>query len=113
MEHWTLPIQLITARRFAISVDGATTQIDLRDRICSTSGVDSSSVSQTQVIAADAELERLFDAESLLLQHLQIKFKLRTKVEDGLKLLRVLAMVRCLVLMPQQRRITRQKLWRK
>ena len=50
--------------RFAISVDGgATTQIDLRDRIVSTAGVDSSSVSQTQVVTAlDAELERLFDA---------------------------------------------------
>ena len=50
--------------RFAISVDGgATTQIDLRDRIVSTSGVDSTSVSQTQVVSAlDSELERLFDA---------------------------------------------------
>ena len=50
--------------RFAISVDGgATTQIDLRDKLISTVGVDSSSVSQTQVIAAlDSELERLFDA---------------------------------------------------
>ena len=50
--------------RFAISVDGgATTQIDLRDKLVSTAGVDSTSVSQTQVVAAlDAELERLFDA---------------------------------------------------
>ena len=50
--------------RFAISVDGgATTQIDLRDKLISTSGVDSSSVSQTQIITAlDSELERLFDA---------------------------------------------------
>ncbi len=50
--------------RFAISVDGgATTQIDLRDKLISTSGVDSTSVSQTQVVTAlDAELERLFDA---------------------------------------------------
>jgi flagellin len=50
--------------RFAISVDGgATTQIDLRDKLISTSGLDSSSVRQTQIIAAlDAELERLFDA---------------------------------------------------
>ena len=50
--------------RFAISVDGgATTQIDLRDKLISTAGVDSTSVSQTQVVSAlDAELERLFDA---------------------------------------------------
>jgi len=50
--------------RFAISVDGgATTQIDLRDRIVSTSGVTDTAVTQTQVITAlDAELERLFDA---------------------------------------------------
>ena len=50
--------------RFAISVDGgATTQVDLRSKLVSTSGVDSTSVTQTQVIAAlDAELERLFDA---------------------------------------------------
>ncbi len=45
--------------RFAISVDGgATTQIDLRDRIVSTSGVTDTAVTQTQVITAlDAELE--------------------------------------------------------
>ena len=50
--------------RFAISVDGgATTQIDLRDKLISTSGLDSSSVSQTQIVTAlDSELERLFDA---------------------------------------------------
>lgn len=50
--------------RFAISVDGgATTQVDLRSKLVSTSGVDSSSVTQTQIIAAlDSELERLFDA---------------------------------------------------
>ena len=50
--------------RFAISVDGgATTQIDLRDKLVSTAGVDSSSVSQSQLITAlDSELERLFDA---------------------------------------------------
>ena len=50
--------------RFAISVDGgATTQIDLRDKLVSTVGVDSTSVSQTQIVAAlDSELERLFDA---------------------------------------------------
>ena len=50
--------------RFAISVDGgATTQIDLRDKLISTAGVDSTSVTQTQVVTAlDAELERLFDA---------------------------------------------------
>lgn len=50
--------------RFAISVDGgATTQVDLRSKLVSTSGVDSTSVTQTQVVAAlDAELERLFDA---------------------------------------------------
>ena len=50
--------------RFAISVDGgATTQIDLRDKIISTAGTDSSSVRQTQIVTAlDDELERLFDA---------------------------------------------------
>ena len=50
--------------RFAISVDGgATTQIDLRDKLISTAGVDSSSIRQTQLITAlDDELERLFDA---------------------------------------------------
>ncbi|OUV02954.1 MAG: hypothetical protein CBC42_05465 [Betaproteobacteria bacterium TMED82] len=50
--------------RFAISVDGgATTQIDLRDKLVSTVGVDSASVTQTEVVAAlDSELERLFDA---------------------------------------------------
>lgn len=50
--------------RFAISVDGgATTQIDLRDKLVSTVGVDSASVTQTEVVTAlDAELERLFDA---------------------------------------------------
>ena len=50
--------------RFAISVDGgATTQIDLRDKLISTAGLDSSSVSQTQIVTAlDSELERLFDA---------------------------------------------------
>ena len=50
--------------KFALSVDGgATVQVDLRDKLLSTSGVDSSSVTQTQVVAAlDAELERLFDA---------------------------------------------------
>ncbi len=50
--------------RFAISVDGgATTQIDLRDKLVSTTGVDSASVTQTEVVAAlDSELERLFDA---------------------------------------------------
>ena len=50
--------------RFAISVDGgATTQIDLRDKLISTSGVTDTAVTETQVIAAlDAELERLFDA---------------------------------------------------
>ena len=50
--------------RFAISVDGgATTQIDLRDKLISTSGLDASSVRQTQIISAlDSELERLFDA---------------------------------------------------
>ena len=50
--------------RFAISVDGgATTQIDLRDKLISTSGVTDTAVTQTQVVAAlDAELERLFDA---------------------------------------------------
>ena len=50
--------------RFAISVDGgATTQIDLRDKLISTVGVTDTAVTQTQVVAAlDAELERLFDA---------------------------------------------------
>jgi flagellin len=50
--------------RFAISVDGgATTQVDLRSKLVSTSGVDSTSVTQTNIIAAlDSELERLFDA---------------------------------------------------
>ena len=50
--------------RFAISVDGgATTQIDLRDKLISTTGVTDTAVTQTQVVAAlDAELERLFDA---------------------------------------------------
>ena len=39
--------------RFAISVDGgATTQIDLRDKLISTAGVDQTSVSQTQVVTA-------------------------------------------------------------
>ena len=50
--------------KFALSVDGgATVQVDLRDKLLSTSGVDSTSVTQTQVVAAlDSELERLFDA---------------------------------------------------
>ena len=50
--------------KFAISVDGgASVQVDLRDKLLSTSGVDSTSVTQTQVVTAlDAELERLFDA---------------------------------------------------
>ncbi len=50
--------------KFALSVDGgATVQVDLRDKILSTAGVDSTSVTQTQVVTAlDAELERLFDA---------------------------------------------------
>ncbi|MDA9690089.1 flagellin [Betaproteobacteria bacterium] len=50
--------------RFAISVDGgATTQIDLRDKLISTTGVTDTAVTQTQIVAAlDSELERLFDA---------------------------------------------------
>ena len=50
--------------RFAVSVDGgATTQVDLRNRLVSTGGVDSTSVTQTEIITAlDDELERLFDA---------------------------------------------------
>ena len=39
--------------KFAISVDGgASVQVDLRDKLLSTSGVDSSSVTQTQVVTA-------------------------------------------------------------
>ena len=62
---WTLLIQVITARSGSQSpVDGgATTQIDLRDKLISTTGVTDTAVTQTQVVAAlDAELERLFDA---------------------------------------------------
>ena len=69
--------------RFAISVDGgATTQIDLRDKLVSTVGVDSTSVSQTQVVSAlDSELERLFDAELEQVLPQPTKFKLKIKVE--------------------------------
>ena len=50
--------------KFAISVDGgATVQIDLRDKLVSTSGVTETAVTETQIITAlDAELERLFDS---------------------------------------------------
>ena len=50
--------------KFAISVDGgATVQVDLRDKLLSTTGVTNTAVTETQVVAAmDAELERLFDA---------------------------------------------------
>ncbi len=50
--------------KFALSVDGgAAVQIDLRDKLVSTSGVNEASVNQTQIIAAmTSELERLFDA---------------------------------------------------
>ena len=50
--------------RFAVSVDGgATTQIDLRDKLISTSGVTQTAVTQAQVVSAlDSELQRLFDA---------------------------------------------------
>ena len=50
--------------KFALSIDGgATVQVDLRDKLLSTGGVDATSVRQTSVVAAlDAELERLFDA---------------------------------------------------
>ena len=50
--------------KFAISVDGgATVQVDLRDKLLSTSGVTDTAVTETQIVAAlDAELERLFDA---------------------------------------------------
>ena len=50
--------------KFAISVDGgATVQVDLRDKLLSTSGVTKTAVTETQIVAAlDAELERLFDA---------------------------------------------------
>ena len=52
--------------KFAISVDGgATVQVDLRDKLLSTTGV-TRTASQSQkhklVSALDAELERLFDA---------------------------------------------------
>ena len=50
--------------KFAISVDGgATVQVDLRDKLLSTSAVTKTAVTETQIVAAlDAELERLFDA---------------------------------------------------
>ncbi|OUV02953.1 MAG: hypothetical protein CBC42_05460 [Betaproteobacteria bacterium TMED82] len=49
--------------KFAISVDGgATVQVDLRDKLISTSGVDESSVTNTELIAGmTSELQRLFD----------------------------------------------------
>ena len=63
---------------------GATTQIDLRDKLISTAGVDQSSVRQTQVVTAlDAELERLFDARVGASATTLEKFKLKIKaVED-------------------------------
>ena len=50
--------------KFAISVDGgATVQVDLRDKLLSTTGVTRTAVTETQIVSAlDSELERLFDA---------------------------------------------------
>ena len=76
--------------KFAISVDGgATVQVDLRDKLLSTNGVTNTAVTETQIVAAlDAELERLFDARSVLepvLEHSQLQTKKgrRLKVTQG------------------------------